>query len=509
MTEITKELMNAVTEASAGSLFVRGLLENQLAIVDVKKLRTDILGKVLDKVMVFETEKFQILLNILRKGAESVSQLVIDTNLTDLSVMKHLLALENEGWLELRDQDNLTYGVKTLVTKIDDNLELDLVSPWNLRSVYEPIKIIVDAHLCVLCGACKAVCPVEAITIADDKPKIDEDKCIHCGLCNFHCPRTLLPINILKAHIAGHSPSNYFQDLKEQPFGPHQILKSAQTLNKVIKAACQDGGMVSAFLQYLFEKNEIDGAVVAKRKPNSWDTEPILVTSFEGVLEASGTKYAVSPNFVGLKDARTLGCEQIAFVGTPCQVQAMRKYQAYSNIFEDLWGSIQYVIGIFCMESFAYPSVIKIAEEFCKTPIANVSKMDINKGKFFVYDMNKNASEIPIKEVTSLARHACHYCVDLTNELADISCGSIGSGPGFSTVIVRTDKGKRIYDAALKAKYFQVKNIPEDKPFGTPLIKKLANGKRKRNFKGLKKILDEIPPDYYNSLKQILKYEEQ
>ncbi|NVM54158.1 MAG: Coenzyme F420 hydrogenase/dehydrogenase, beta subunit C-terminal domain [Candidatus Helarchaeota archaeon] len=508
MSKLTKELMDAVTEAYGGSLFVRSLLENQLDIEQAGKLRIDQIENITDKIMFVEIEKYQILLSLLSRGFASISQLASELKLTEFIIMKHILALQNEGWLELRDKEKLIYGIKSLMTKNKEKLELDLISPWNLQSAYDPIQIIVDSNLCCLCGACKAVCPVEAITIVDDKLTIDEEKCIHCGFCNYHCPRTLMPLNILRTYVSGPQAS-FFQDLKEQPYGPFRIIKSAQTRNDKIKGVCQDGGMVTTFLQYLLEKKEIEGAIVTKRKPKSWNTMAVIISNFEELLEGSGTKYAVSPNFVALNEARKLGFKKLAFVGTPCQVQAMRKYQVYSNIFEDIWGSIEYVIGIFCMETFSYENVVKISEDICKTPITNVSKMDINKGKFFVYDLEKNPSEVPIKEVTSLARHACHYCVDLTNELADISCGSIGSGPGWSTVVVRSEKGKKLYNAALKKKFFQIKDIPADKPFGIPLIEKLAKGKRKRNFKGLMKILDEAPPYYYNSLKQILKVEEQ
>ncbi|MHA1276327.1 MAG: Coenzyme F420 hydrogenase/dehydrogenase, beta subunit C-terminal domain [Candidatus Helarchaeota archaeon] len=508
MTDLTKEKLNALTEAYAGSLFVRAILENQLDIDHAGKLRIDEIEELTDNLMTIEAEKYRVLCHLLMKGSASIVQLMDTLHLSEFTVMKHIQALQNEGWLELRDTDKLIYGIKTIVKESNNHLELILVSPWTLRTSYAPITIIVESHLCCLCGACEAVCPVKAITISNDKPIIDEEKCIHCGLCNYHCPRTMMPLNVLKTYVSGPQTS-FFQDLNSQAFGPSRILKSASTLKDNIKAVCQDGGMVTTFLHYLFDKNEIDGAIVVQRQPNTWNTQPIIVTNVEDLLEAAGTKYAVSSNFMALDQARQVGCKKLAFVGTPCQVQAMRKYQVYSNIFENSWGSIEYVIGIFCMETFAYENVVKISEQLCNTPITNVSKMDINKGKFFVYDLNKNPVEVPIKEVTSLARHGCHYCVDLTNELADISCGSIGSGPSWSTVVVRSEKGEKLFHSALQEKYFQIKDIPADKPFGIPLIEKLARGKRIRNFKGLRKILGETPPFYFNSLQPILKVDEE
>ncbi|MEM0466021.1 MAG: 4Fe-4S binding protein [Candidatus Thermoplasmatota archaeon] len=45
----------------------------------------------------------------------------------------------------------------------------------------------VDKNKCTACGACKEVCPVEAITIGE-KAEIDEATCIDCGTCVDECP---------------------------------------------------------------------------------------------------------------------------------------------------------------------------------------------------------------------------------------------------------------------------------------------------------------------------------
>ena len=40
----------------------------------------------------------------------------------------------------------------------------------------------------VICGACAAGCPVEAITEGDGKYEINPDTCIECGACADVCP---------------------------------------------------------------------------------------------------------------------------------------------------------------------------------------------------------------------------------------------------------------------------------------------------------------------------------
>ncbi len=45
---------------------------------------------------------------------------------------------------------------------------------------------ITDA--CIMCGACAAECPVEAISEGDSQYVIDAATCIDCGNCASVCP---------------------------------------------------------------------------------------------------------------------------------------------------------------------------------------------------------------------------------------------------------------------------------------------------------------------------------
>ena len=52
----------------------------------------------------------------------------------------------------------------------------------------------VDAHKCTGCGDCVEVCPLEAISLNDDKAVIDEDTCTECGLCLDECPNDAISL---------------------------------------------------------------------------------------------------------------------------------------------------------------------------------------------------------------------------------------------------------------------------------------------------------------------------
>ncbi|WP_051676015.1 4Fe-4S binding protein [Ureaplasma canigenitalium] len=47
---------------------------------------------------------------------------------------------------------------------------------------------IVDRSLCISCGACESVCPVDAIHIDEDGKAWADEKCISCGACCLVCP---------------------------------------------------------------------------------------------------------------------------------------------------------------------------------------------------------------------------------------------------------------------------------------------------------------------------------
>ena len=97
------------------------------------------------------------------------------------------------------------------------------------------------------------------------------------------------------------------------------------------------------------------------------------------------------------------------------------------------------------MESFDYEKIIELLRNEFHVYPSDVKKMDIDKGKFIIYDHESNISNISIKRIKKYGRFGCFFCDDLTAEYADISVGSIGSEPGWSTVIIRTKKGAEFF----------------------------------------------------------------
>jgi len=172
---------------------------------------------------------------------------------------------------------------------------------------------------------------------------------------------------------------------------------------------------------------------------------------------------------------------RLAYVGTPCQIQALRKAQLFHDqkIKQEWPKRVKFSIALFCAESFPYDKIVELTKKHGKD-IKEVKKWDI-KGKLIGYTKD-GSFEISLKEAKKFARENCHYCLDYTGELGDISTGAVGSERGWNTVIVRTSVGLSIVEGAIREGYLEAKEIDLESK-GIKLLKKLA----RRKFKGAMK----------------------
>jgi coenzyme F420 hydrogenase subunit beta len=267
--------------------------------------------------------------------------------------------------------------------------------------------------------------------------------------------------------------------------GKYKTAVAARSKNAEVLKCSQDGGIVTSMFIYALEEGIIDGAIVAGPGEKPWQPKPIVATSAEEILSAQGTKYNISPNMSVLKDAvRKYGLDKVGIVGTPCQIQALRKAQLYPIGLRDVGDKIALALGIFCMENFPYQGMKQIVEDHCNVNINSLKKMDIGKGKFWAYTNRGAVTQIGLKATHKYEQPGCHVCLDYVSNLADISTGSVGSPDGWSTVFIRNTNGENIWNKAVAAGVFETKAIESVKP-GLELVTKLATEKITKNQKEL------------------------
>ena len=336
-------------------------------------------------------------------------------------------------------------------------------------------KEIVRTDLCVSCGTCASVCPVSSISMIEDKPRLTSI-CIACGMCYNNCPR----VNFSEAEVEGEIFGRRRVGDEERYLGVYRACYAARSMDGEVLSRCQDGGVVTSILMRLLRNDPRICAVVAGLEEGTdWHPKPTVATSLDNILDCAGTKYTPSSTILGLRSAtQEYGRKRVALVGTPCQMKAVRRMKTPPFTALRLVDSLDLAIGLFCMETFEHKSLIEYLGGEGLDP-SRITRFDIKKGKFMAFEGEQMVHKVSLKKMAGLVRPCCKYCKDFTSEFADISIGSVGSPEGWSTVIVRTERGERAFDRAVESELLEVKPL-EDVKTGLKAVVKLAREKRKK-----------------------------
>jgi len=344
---------------------------------------------------------------------------------------------------------------------------------------YERLRSeVVDRKLCTFCGACVSACLLRHLEWADEPLRREKKAaCEECSLCYDACyvPKLQEEEGLLEEEVLGRK-----RRMEEEPLGIFSRILAAKSKDERILENAQDGGVVSTILKHLFEQKSIDGAIVAGMREGFWEPFPRVAKNFDDVIASARTKFGISPNLMLVRDAVLEEyLDSICIVGLPCHTRALRHMQ---HIKFELAPAISLTIGLFCRENYEYLPLRNYVEGVLgEGSIAEVRKFSVTEDAMLVFS-DKTLS-IPITEVKKWVPRHCLLCSDYTNELADISVGCDGSPDGFSTVIVRTERGKSVF-AAIEAK-----GLVETKPADIAAIREIAERKRRKAVQ-TKKIYD-------------------
>jgi coenzyme F420 hydrogenase subunit beta len=77
----------------------------------------------------------------------------------------------------------------------------------------------------------------------------------------------------------------------------------------------------------------------------------------------------------------------------------------------------------------------------------DADRIQISRRNYIVV-IGKEEYVCKVKELESTACKGCQFCNDFVSRLADISIGSVGSPDGYSTILVRSDRGKKLIEAS-------------------------------------------------------------
>ena len=356
-------------------------------------------------------------------------------------------------------------------------------------------KEVIERGICGKCGGCVSFCSageLNAIEMGKNElPRyIDEDKCQKCGICYLICPQT----DALNTELQ----DKFGWSL---PIGDYKRITSAQTTIEDVMEVCTDGGVVTSLLLYLLERNMINGAVVSK-KTGRFARQAIIAKTSEELVEAAGSRFSGSlhleelggkyttytPILSAVKSLEKRYLRDIAVVGTPCQINAIRKMQCLRIIPAHL---IRYTIGLFCIENFSFDDLARERlEKKLDVNMEDIVKLNI-KDDFQITLSNGIKIHVPLEEIDEVARPACFACQDFSNEYADISVGGLGSPDGYTTTLIRTEAGASVYDDALRRGYIRerlFKDAEESRLEKTKMLAKIVSFTRRKRMRAKERL---------------------
>jgi coenzyme F420 hydrogenase subunit beta len=331
-------------------------------------------------------------------------------------------------------------------------------------------KDIIDQQICTSCGTCEAVCPVNAIELIETIPN-RVGNCIECGICYANCPSASFDTEVMDQTVFGRTRKPI-----ENLTGIYQKAYQAKAIQEDIHSKAQDGGVVTALLtQFLNDGG--DAVIVADLEEDKiWVPKPTVAKTREEAIKAAGTKYTPSPALVGVKEAVKEKLEKIAVVGTTCQMRGLSLATAGPLKNRKIADAVALKVGLFCMETFNYDDYMKYLEDNDVDP-EQVTKFEIKNGRFYAWNGEERLHRAKLAKVKPLIRSTCSHCTDFTSEFSDISVGNVGTPAGYSTVIVRNEKGQKILDAAIKSGLIEATSIIDFDKEET-LVHKLAEMKK-------------------------------
>lgn len=283
------------------------------------------------------------------------------------------------------------------------------------------------------------------------RPKI----CSDCGICSSSY-RPLLPAvcafveskaEAIERRLHGRNRN----DGDELLFGIYRsihVIRMAQP-----NPDAQWSGVVTSLGALLLERGLVDGVITTTVVPGTHHAPlPILARTPAEVRASARNKPCLSPGLEILDQVRESGIRRLAFIGTGCQVHALRAMQ------DELGLERLYVIGIPCTDNVAYPDMMRFLGAASKSPETVVHHEFMQDFKVWMRHEDGHIEKINYVDLDVSAMGgergifpaSCLSCFDYQNGMSDITIGYLAAPlpptERWQWTMVRTEVGQELFD---------------------------------------------------------------
>lgn len=356
---------------------------------------------------------------------------------------------------------------------------------------------------CTGCNACSNVCPKHCISLKENimgelHPVINLEECIKCNLCIKTCPNN-----------------------KELPF--HYPIKcyAAWITDSMKREKCASGGIATIMYEYVINRKH--GLIYGTKYDNEFNAILVSGESESDINKFKGSKYVQSyienDLFINIKKKLKENIF-ILFIGTPCQVAALKSYlnKDYENLITVDLICHGVTPGKYLKEEISY-----LKKKFKLNDITDVRfRSNDSNDRYFTLWNNK---QILYKKDFSESNYYCGFTYGITlrencyackysrpDRVSDITIGDfLGLGnkvpfdytvKNVSSVTINTHKGKKFYDE-ISSIFDGLNNIERDYKERLEYGPSLRHPFKKHKLRHLFKLIYRIS-GYRNSIQNII-----
>jgi coenzyme F420-reducing hydrogenase beta subunit len=269
--------------------------------------------------------------------------------------------------------------------------------------------------------------------------------CIHCGSCNAFCPHMDFNEKNGEAYVVDECaetiglcynacPRSFLpvKETEQKLFGTTRVDLAVGVYKDIIQVKSKNDDILYDLVKAAFEEGAIEHIVLGEQKSKKPPVAfPVVVDNAKDAKEyiPSSTMENAGPLVTGIGKAYLDQKKNVGIIANPCHFQGL--------------------------------------------------------AKILTNDFNTGASETVSLKIayacSSGGMAGCRYCTDFSGEFSDISYSPWGAPKGEALLIIRTDLGQKVVDAAVNNKSLKITEKNPD----LSEMKKFLNRKRKKNFKTL------------------------
>ncbi len=287
--------------------------------------------------------------------------------------------------------------------------------------------------------------------------------------------------------------------IKREGLGYYRRILLAQAADPKLRKLGHGGAIVTTLLTNAIENGMIDSAIVSQAETQLPIKPKALVGIVpDDILSAVGSKFFPSSVARAYGSAvYEYGKANIAFVGVPCHVLALRKLEAWEH---KITGNLKVIIGLFCFWTLSFGRLLNYLSKAYQINPDEIKRLNIVKE--LLVQTEKGTTRIPLSEIKPHILTSCETCTDFASELADISVGSAYPLQEWSTVIIRTKAGEDFFYSAVEAGVINT-GVIELEPDAFANVIETAVQKRSHALKELNEMKEAYVPVPVRPLQEI------